>query len=213
MLKTDVFEEANGDDQILFDLLPGVRLSIGMDLAASMARRARARCQAPGVVFLATDVRRIALATGSVDLVVSNSTLDHFDEPESFYESLREIARVLKPGGVAVIALDNPWNPLYPLLRWAGKMGWIPFQLGFTASIRKLSSSLEENGLEIERTATAIHNPRMISTLLFLAIRRLLGRHGEAPVRWLLRLFALGEHLPTRWVSACYIVANARKPV
>jgi hypothetical protein len=61
-------------------------------------------------------------------------------------------------------------------------------------------------------SGTLLHNPRMISTLLFLAIRRLLGRRGDPFIRLLLWAFALLEHLPTRGVTACFLTARARKP-
>ena len=46
------------------------------------------------------DVRRLPLADNRVDVVLSNSTLDHFDTEQEIEESLHELARVLKPGGI-----------------------------------------------------------------------------------------------------------------
>jgi hypothetical protein len=71
---------------------------------------------------------------------------------------------------------------------------------------------LEEAGLEVLATDVLIHNPRLISTLLFLALRRLLGRRADAPIRTLLKLFAALGHLPTRRFTACFVAACARKP-
>ena len=62
-------------------------------------------------------------------------------------------------------------------------------------------------------TATLLHNPRMMSTLVFLALRRLLGRYANPLVALLLRLFTAMEGLPTRRLTACFLAARARKPL
>jgi len=211
VLKTDSFEEAHGDDQILFDLFPGADLTIGLDLAWQTARRAQARCGDPAIRFVACDVRSLCVRSGSVDIVVSTSTLDHFDSPEHLSTALREFERVLRPGGLAMVTLDNPENPLYTALRWASRRGWAPFALGHTASLSGLVRLLEEQGFEVVATARLIHNPRLVSTLLFLALRRLLGRYADAPIRWALGCFALLGHLPTRRYTACFVGVCARK--
>jgi SAM-dependent methyltransferase len=50
------------------------------------------------------DVTALPLASGSADLVVCWDVLEHVPEPE---RAVAEIARVLRPGGVAVLALPN----------------------------------------------------------------------------------------------------------
>ncbi len=212
VLKTDTFEEAWGDDQILFDLFPGASCTVGMDLAWSTAHHARARCGNPRVHFLAGDARSLALRSQSMDVVVSTSTLDHLDSPEELSAALEELARVLRPGGLVVVTMDNPRNPLYAPLRWASHRAWAPFVLGYTEPLSGLVRRLEETGLEVVATDALIHNPRLISTLLFLALRRLLGRYADAPIRWLLGAFAAVGHLPTRRFTACFVAACARQP-
>jgi ubiquinone/menaquinone biosynthesis C-methylase UbiE len=211
-LKTDAFEEACGDDQILFDLFPSAGCAIGIDLAWQTVHHACSRCPSPNVRFLVSDVRSLALRSASFDVVVSNSTLDHFDSPAALPEALKELARVLRPGGIAVVTLDNPRNPLYALLRWVSRRGWTPFPLGYTASLPKLVRLLEDAGLKVTATDALIHNPRMVSTILFLALRRVLGRHADGPIRFLLAAFAVLGRLPSRQFSACFVAARARKP-
>jgi len=212
ILKTDLFEEAHGDDQILFDLLPGTRQVLGIDVAQTTVRRAKARCRSPEAVFVVTDVRSLGLASNSVDLIVSNSTLDHFDTRQEFESSVKELARVLGQGGVLVLTLDNPRNPFYRVLRWSSRRGWTPFVLGYTVSGHRLNRCLQDAGLEVTDSATLLHNPRIISTLVFLGLRRLFGRHADWPVRFLLFLFSLMERLPTRGLTACFLAIRARKP-
>jgi hypothetical protein len=71
---------------------------------------------------------------------------------------------------------------------------------------------LQQVGLELVATGVLIHNPRLISTLLFLGLRRLLGRRADPVIQALLRFFALPGRLSTRGFTACFVAACARKP-
>jgi SAM-dependent methyltransferase len=209
ILKTDLFEEANGRAEVLWRLSDSARL-IGMDVSQNMVLRAKKRNHAANAVFLAADVRQIGLASGSVDVIFSNSTLDHFASAEEFKDSLEELKRVLRPGGTIIITLDNIHNPLYHILKWLGSRGWAPFRMGYTTSLSGLVTELERLGIEVTATAYQIHNPRLISTALFLGARRTLGRFADGPVRFLLRSFMLLDRLPTRAYTACFIAARGR---
>ena len=212
-LKTDLFEEANGGDQLLFDLFPSTVRAVGMDIAQPTVSSAALRCWNASAVFLTSDVRFLAVRSQSVDLVISTSTLDHFGEVEDIRRALAEMARVVRPGGMLVVTLDNPDNPLYPLLRWASRRPGAPFALGQTMSREELNQTLRELGLEVLKNEWLLHNPRMISTLLFLGVRRVLGVHANRPIHALLRLFAQLDRLPSRRFTACFVAACARKPL
>jgi len=212
ILKTDLFEEAYGTDDLLFDLAPCSAQAVGIDVASSTVARARARTADPRFSFAVSDVRKLAFRSGAFDLVVSNSTLDHFDGAEGLRSSIAELSRVLCPGGVLVVTLDNPRNPLYPILRWAANRGWAPFTLGHTFNMDELNASLRECGLEVTGNDWIIHNPRVISTAIFVVLRKLFGRYASGPIRMFLNGFALLGRLPTREFTACFIAACARKP-
>lgn len=210
VLKTDLFEEAYGLDRLLFGLFPDARLVIGVDVDFSTVRAASAR-GGPGFAFAAADVLRLPFPSESVDVIVSTSTLDHFDSSEHLSAAVRELARLLRPGGVLLVTLDNPRNPLYHVLRWCSRRGWTPFKLGHTASRAVLIRTLEGNGFTVESTEYLIHNPRLISTVLFLALRKTLGCYAAVPVRALLGLFSLFGRLPTRSFTGCFVCASAVK--
>jgi len=210
ILKTDLFEEANSRDELLSGLPDSARL-IGMDIAPTMVLRARTCAKANGARFLATDVRQIGLASESVDAIFSNSTLDHFSSKEEFKEALRELIRILRPGGTFIVTLDNPRNPLYAFLRWLGRRGWLPFPLGYTAPLSALVAELEDAGIEVSATDYLIHNPRVLSTAMFLVIRRVLGRFADWPIGLLLRVFGWLDRLPTRGYTACFEAARGTK--
>jgi SAM-dependent methyltransferase len=212
LLKTDLFEEAYGQDDLLFALPFEGSLKIGFDVNPETVTRAAGRGRDSGCQFIHADVRRLPLTNESVDVVLSNSTLDHFDTEREIEDSLHELARVLKPGGILLVTLDNPHNPLFSLLRAALPWTGVPFRLGKTLPLSKLLRILERNGLELQSTGCLIHNPRFVSTLLFLMLRRLFGERAGPAIRWLLAGFAKFDSLPTRWLTGVFIAACARKP-
>ena len=212
VLKTDVFEEAHGDDQILFDLLDDVPFPVGMDVAYATTAKARQRCPVPRTGFFVGDVRCLPLASESVDFVISTSTLDHFDTPSEFDQSLAELVRIVRPGGRMIVSLDNAYNPFYYLLRWVSQRRGAPFRLGYTASLKRLTASLQSLGLEVDAQETLIHNPRLFSSALFTVTRRLLGRRADLPIRAMLSMFGVLDALPTRWITGCFIAVRAVKP-
>ena len=210
VLKTDLFEEAYGADRVFDDLFPDMRLAVGMDLDHPTALAALRR-YAPAFHSIACDARHLAFRSASMDLVISPSTLDHFECTEDLAASLDELARVLRPGGILLISLDNPQNPLYHLLRWVSRRGWTPYSLGRTVSLSSLAGMLIERGFRIETTRYLIHNPRGISTALFLALRKGFGRFASAPIRGLLGIFAVLGALPSRSLTGCFLAVSAIK--
>ncbi len=208
MLKTDLFEEAHGADRIFDDLFPDMRVAVGMDLSYRTALAATRR-HFPAFHAIVCDARHLAFPSASLDLVVSPSTLDHFESPKDIAKALDELARVLRPGGVLLISLDNPRNPTYYLLRWLSRRGWTPYPLGRTVSLPSLKQMLIDRGFRVEATGYLIHNPRGISTLFFLALRKALGRFASAPIRGLLGVFAVLGQLPSRPLTGCFVAVSA----
>ena len=72
LLKTDLFEEAHGADEFLFDL-PAGGLRAGIDISPSIARRAAARARPAGPApppLLAGDVLALPFRAGAFDVIV-----------------------------------------------------------------------------------------------------------------------------------------------
>jgi SAM-dependent methyltransferase len=212
LLKTDLFEEAYGRDELLFSLPLDANIKIGFDIDGGTVERAARRGGGPHCGFMNADVRSLPLEDACVDVVLSNSTLDHFNTEAEIDDSLRELARVLKPGGTLLVTLDNPRNPLFLALRASPRWLGLSFSLGKTLPLRKLLSILERAGLEVQSTDWLIHNPRFVSTLIFLALRKSLGRHADRPIGWLLSAFSKLGDLPTRGFTGAFVGACARKP-
>jgi ubiquinone/menaquinone biosynthesis C-methylase UbiE len=81
---------------------PRVRV-VGCDFSAGMLRAARARDR--GVAWVRGDALRLPFATAAFDAVVSTQAFHWFPDQAA---ALREIARVLRPGGAFILTVVRP---------------------------------------------------------------------------------------------------------
>ncbi len=214
VLKTDLFEEAVGEP-ILAGLAERSSLAMGLDLALPLAAAARRRAGAALVV--AAEVERLPLADGSVQVVVSTSTLDHFHGEDRLQRSLTELARVLAPGGTLLLTLDNLDNPVVRLRNRLVRsrvraFGLVPYRVGATVGRAGLRRMLEASGLTPEWMGAVVHPVRSLAIPLCGWAERRWGRRGqEILLRWLSASEALGR-LPTRFLTGSYLAVVARVP-
>jgi len=205
LLKTDLFDEAVGEG--LFPLLRDRARSVeAIDVSPTVLAAACHRY--PELVATKADVRELPFPDGSFDAVVSNSTLDHFESLEDLDVGLRELGRVLAPGGRLLITLDNGSNPLVALRnslpwRWLAAVKLVPCYVGATCGHKGLSRRLRGLGIEVERTAALMHVPRMAA----------LGLGGlwpgdRRPLDFVLACEHLGQ-LPTRYLTGQFVAALA----
>ncbi len=217
VLKTDLYDEAVTPHNLLS--LFGNRCEgiFGTDVSVEIARAARRRVadqwKGWGAVAVA-DARSLAFRSCVFDEIISNSTLDHFRDKRDITESLRELRRVLRPGGTLLITLDNPWNPVvflrnrlpYRFLRF---LGLIPFYMGVTLSGPELVRALESCGFRVHESTAIAHAPRILA----IRLGRILDRGGCRRIRRsllrLLRSFERLEGLPTRYVTGYYVAVRA----
>jgi len=168
ILKTDAFDEACGFDPLHSAF--GARGYVLMDVSARVLSHARQGTSAAGTAC-ATDVRALAFRRAAFDLVVSPSTLDHFADPRYIAVALREIRRVLRPGGHLLVALDNPANPILRVRRLVYRLagpvgGLIPFPMGQTLSRVRLVAVLQREGFEVCASGYLLHVPRLLGLWL-----------------------------------------------
>jgi SAM-dependent methyltransferase len=211
ILKTDLFEEAFGEDHLLLDLAPEAPYRCGMEESLHTTAAAGRRFPALRGKLVVTDIRCTGIRGDTFDAVISTSTLDHFRTRAEFLAALDEIQRLLRPGGKLLLTLDNPWNPLYAPLRLLSGTRFGPFPLGYTPSMRTLWRDLAARGFTVRDKDWLIHNPRLLSTVLFLLLRRLGGSRADTWIGWLLRVFALLGKLPTRRFTSCFQAVAAEK--
>jgi len=212
VLKTDLFNEAIGDGFTGWFVERGCRV-MACDVAGSTAAGAAARH--PSIAATVADVRDLPFPSGSLDAVLSDSTLDHFDDEEDIARSLRELRRVIRPGGTLLLTMDNPRNPLIWLRnlrpRFWHRLGLVPYMVGVTCSRRRLADILEAAGFKVESCGTIMHAPRVVVVALCRWIAALTG--NEHPPVWLMRS-VLGaerlERLPTRELTGHFVAVRAR---
>jgi len=81
----------------------GAARAYGVDAAPEMATRARSYADDADVGFLAGDFERLPFGRGTLDHVFSMEAFYYADDPDA---TLREIARVLRPGGTFYCAVN-----------------------------------------------------------------------------------------------------------
>ena len=163
---------------------------------------------------VAGDVRRLPFADQSFDLIVSDSTLDHFERFEELAQALREVHRVLRSGGQLVMTLDNLYNPVVAVrnalpIRLLRRIGIVPYFVGVTYGPRRLRRVLESTGFEIRELDAIVHAPRVLA----IPAARLVSRHGSRRLQErysrALMAFESMAKWPTRFVSGHFIAVSA----
>lgn len=163
-LKTDLFDEAVGEG-LLTHLARPAAAPFAIDSSLAVTRAAAV----DGLLVLSSvaDLRHLPFQDASIDLVLSNSTLDHFENAQDIDVSLRELARVVSRDGQLILTLDNPSNPLVRLrnwlpIGWLRRSGLVPYFVGATLSVRQLETALRRVGFEVRRTGYLMHCPRVL---------------------------------------------------
>jgi hypothetical protein len=156
----------------------------------------RADLDATGVAvanFVQCDAAKLPFATGAFSAVISNHSLEHFSDLES---SLREIGRVIQPGGSLYVAVPDSSTITDRIYRWLGKGGGHvnPF-----TSADRLTAAIEcATGLPHAATRS------LCTSLSFLNRRNsgswprkklLIGGGTEWSLRWLTYTFRLLDRL------------------
>lgn len=78
-----------------------------------------------GYAFHLVDGVHLPFDEDAFDVVVSNHTIEHVGGPDRQREHLGEIARVLRPGGVAYLASPNRWALVEPHFK-VPLLSWLP---------------------------------------------------------------------------------------
>ncbi|MCP3951848.1 MAG: class I SAM-dependent methyltransferase [Desulfobacterales bacterium] len=212
-LKTDIFDEITGDGILPNSDVRGWALA-GIDISEKILQTARRR--GSQLALAATDVRQLPFREATVDVIFSNSTLDHFATKQEIKASIVELCRVLKPGGHLILTIDNPINPVL-ILRdiipdsILNRFKIVPYFTGQTLSpgdLRRLFSGLR---CEILTCSSVLHCPRFLAVNLarfldWIAPRRFRARYLE-----LLMRFELLESLPTRYLTGYFTSICCRK--
>jgi SAM-dependent methyltransferase len=221
ILKTDLFAEAFGVEQFFFDIIPAKSAIVGIDVAVEIVAAAKSQAIKRGLntgSYLCGDVKKLPLRDSSIDLIISDSTLDHFPTEEEIITALEELGRVLKAGGTMILTIDNKCNLTYPpycLVRLWMKLGLSPYFIGRTLSLSRLRRALKENGLVVEADTAILHYPHPDGLVRWLerSLRSLSrGKLDNTIRKWLAGLNRL-EGSKTKYLTGRYIAVKAVKPV
>ena len=213
VLKTDLFDEVFGEGLYPFMHLNAKSVS-GIDLSEVVVSEAQRKY--PKLQTTVADVRRLPYRNNQFDLIISNSTLDHFQVPSDISLAVSELYRILRPGGQMVLTLDNLRNPMIALryvlpFRLLNALGVVPYYVGSTFGPRGLRRVVGKAGFQIINTASVMHCPRVLAV----AIAGLLQRHAKRPAqkRFLRSLMAFEKlsRLPTHSFTGHFVAVRVVK--
>jgi SAM-dependent methyltransferase len=152
ILKTDLWDEAKNTRILVWAGRQGAR-TFGVDISEPIVIQARAEFErGPGPPHVLQgavgDVRALPFLDASFDVIYSMGTIEHFDETELAVE---EMARVLKPGGRAIVGVPNRHDPfLRPLLATVLQaVGLYGYGYEKSYSRRALRQMLEKAGMDV----------------------------------------------------------------
>ena len=170
VLKTDLREEAYGEDEILFSLPVENSTVVAIDIDAETVREATVKQKTRALLhhYLASDARKLPFKNNVFDVILSTSTLDHFTSEPDLIQSLMELKRVIKPQGSLIMTLNNKCNFIfYIFLKLEKFFGLTRYPVNsFTPQqLRKICHSID---LNIQNEDMIIHIVSPINTILLL---------------------------------------------
>jgi SAM-dependent methyltransferase len=201
----------------------GYRVAGADNAPAALAQAMRYARSAP---LFAADTLRLPLRDGSLGAIISLGVIEH--APEGPGKALRELHRVLKPGGVALIAVpyNNPWrrcliNHLRRLRDWQKQRAGLNLQFAeYRFSARELAGFLGAAGFEVLSVhADDFHPPfgkgLWVDSSSFFGYRAGLFEMAPGRKRWELnrrgRLLQRCANLVSPWLIAAGVLAVARR--
>jgi SAM-dependent methyltransferase len=135
----------------------------GVDGSKEMVALARTRVPGGSDGLAVARIESLPFPDASFDLVVATGVVEYVDDPR---DALLELARVLRPGGRAIVSNPSPiaiyalWRRLvlYPALRLAKRLGLVgraPLWRPVPPRRRRFESLLREVGLAVESVTFA----------------------------------------------------------
>jgi SAM-dependent methyltransferase len=213
ILKTDLWDEAKNTRILAWAAQRGAR-AFGVDISGPTVRRAREAfdtglppTRLRGAV---ADVRDLPFADASFDAIYSMGTIEHFADTG---RAVGEIARVLAPGGRAIVGVPNRHDPFLRPLLAAMLQGVGLYAYGYEKSYsrRALRAMLEHAGLVVVAETAILFVPgwlRMVDLACHAWCRPLSVLTGAA-----VRPFVfLDRHVPVVRRHGYLLATVVRKP-
>ncbi|MGQ9553171.1 MAG: methyltransferase domain-containing protein [Anaerolineae bacterium] len=189
----------------LADLYAGYEQVFLVDYSRSMLQQARQMHEGDNrFTYVAADVRRLPLASGAFDAVLTVRVLHHLRDVGP---AIQEAARVLAPGGIYLLEFANKRH-LKAIARYlTRRQPWNPFdrqpiefaELNFDFHPAYMRARLQEAGLQLEQQ-------RALSLFRWQPLKEALG------ARWLAQLDAFWQPLASLYPLSPSVMMRARSP-
>jgi len=212
VMKLDLWNEVKNTNILAWVAGQGYR-TVAMDISYSLVRSAQSAFHSCSLTprFSVAALYDLPFRTDCVDVLYTMGTIEHVPDMQ---RCVREIYRVMKPGGTAIIGVPNKHDPfLRPALVWFMNLfDRYPYGLEQSLTRRELASLLRNEGFEIIGDDGILFMPGLfrMAELALLGRSRILATAMGAlhvPFRLLARLFPrLSRH---GYLIACI----GRKPL
>jgi SAM-dependent methyltransferase len=209
VFKSDLWDEAKNTRILAWASRQGAR-AYGIDISEPTVIEARAAFDREPLCGAVADVRELPFRDASFDAIYSMGTIEHVRDSE---RALQELARVLRPGGRAIVGVPNRHDPfLRPLVAAALQaLGLYAYGYEKSFSRRALREMLERAGLEVVAETAILFIPgwlRMLDLACYVWCRPLAAVTGA-----LVWPFAfLDRHLPAVRRHGYLLATVATKP-
>jgi SAM-dependent methyltransferase len=211
LLKLDLWNEAFNTRIAGWAEQNGAQV-FALDASREVVARAQsnARHEGHALTLLRADIRELPFADSSFDLLYTMGTIEHVAEYE---QAVREIARVLRPGGRAIVGVPYKWDVgLRPLLVAALEaLGRYPYSPEKCFGAGELRGVVESAGLVFVARTGILTFPGLLRMAdLWLYTR---GVPLHQLTRWVVRPFAwLEREQPWAGRFGYLIAIVAQKP-
>ncbi|MFC2172383.1 methyltransferase domain-containing protein [Acidobacteriota bacterium] len=163
IFKTDLWDEAKNTRILNWASTQGAHVC-GIDISAPIVMQARSGFTEGSLASAVADTRQIPFRDGTVDAIYSMGTVEHFENPTV---ALKEMHRILKPGGRLILGVPNKWDPFLRPVLVAFLRIFNLYAYGYEKSFsrRELNGMLEEAGFRIEKESGILFIPGWLRML------------------------------------------------
>ena len=199
ILKTDLYEDAFGSDQLINRTEFEKSFITGIDISLNVTSLAKSKMGSGLNRYVNCDVMSLPFKNNEFDVILSVSTLDHFDDVSDFKKSIHELMRVLKQNGLFLLILDNKLSLFYYTNVLKKYLKILPFKLGKTFLPWEVKNMFRDSQMEVVRVGYGLFAPINYFPRFFNMLTRKYSNRYERIIRSLDKIFGI---FPGRFAAA-----------